>query len=316
MGTMRSHWLRCVRTVEATAMTALEAPDVAAPARLQAQGLSLGYGQHIICRDLSVRIPDGRFTAIVGPNGCGKSTLLRSLCRLMPPLAGRVCLDGKDIHRLPTRQLARQLGLLPQSSQAPPGITVVDLVARGRYPHQGLFRQWSDEDATAVSQAMAATGVTELSEQEVDQLSGGQRQRVWVAMVLAQQTPLLLLDEPTTFLDIAHQIDLLELFRALNRVADHTLVAVLHDLNQACRYADHLIVMANGGIVAEGDPATLMTVELVSEVFALDCVIIEDPVSHTPLMIPRGRSAQTQSTGGPLVSLEHPTLRGRQHAEK
>ncbi|MGC2857411.1 ABC transporter ATP-binding protein [Novispirillum sp. DQ9] len=291
-------------------------PTTPPPARLQAEGLHLGYGPHIICTDLSVSIPDGRFTAIVGPNGCGKSTLLRSLCRLMPPMAGRVCLDGKDIHRLPTRDLARQMGLLPQSSQAPPGITVVDLVARGRYPHQGLFRQWSDEDAAAVGRAMAATGVTELAEQEVDRLSGGQRQRVWVAMVLAQQTPLLLLDEPTTFLDIAHQIDLLELFRALNRGADHTLVAVLHDLNQACRYADHLIVMAGGAIVAEGDPATLMTVDLVAEVFGLDSMIIEDPVSHTPLMIPRGRSMRTQPREPPLVVLAPPAPRGRQHADQ
>lgn len=284
--------------------------------RLRAEGLRLGYGQRIICEDLSVSIPNGRFTAIVGPNGCGKSTLLRSLCRLLAPLAGQVTLDGKDIHHLPTRRLARQMGLLPQSSQAPAGITVVDLVARGRYPHQGLFRQWSDEDATAVGRAMAATGITSLADQEVDQLSGGQRQRVWVAMVLAQQTPLLLLDEPTTFLDIAHQIDLLELFRTLNRTAGHTLVAVLHDLNQACRYADHLIVMAGGAVVAEGDPAALMTVDLVAEVFGLDSVIIDDPVSHTPLMIPRGRSAQAQPAGAPRLTLENPVLRGRQHADK
>ena len=263
--------------------------------RLQAVGLRLGYGQRVICDELSVTIPNARFTAIIGPNGCGKSTLLRALCRLMRPLAGQVCLDGKDIHQLPTRQLARRMGLLPQSSQAPAGITVADLVARGRYPHQGLFRQWSEEDAQAVSQAMVATGVAELAPCEVDQLSGGQRQRVWVAMVLAQQTPLLLLDEPTTFLDIAHQIDLLELFRDLNREANHTLVAVLHDLNQACRYADHLIVMADGRIVAEGNPAELMTEDLVAKVFGLDSVIIEDPVSGTPLMIARGRSARPKS---------------------
>lgn len=269
------------------------APD-SAPAphgRLQGIGLRLGYGQRIICDELSVTIPNARFTAIVGPNGCGKSTLLRSLCRLTRPLAGQVCLDGRDIHQLPTRQLARRMGLLPQSSQAPAGITVADLVARGRYPHQGLFRQWSEDDARATTQAMVATGVADLAECEVDQLSGGQRQRVWVAMVLAQQTPLLLLDEPTTFLDIAHQIDLLELFRDLNREANHTLVAVLHDLNQACRYADHLIVMANGRIVAEGDPVELMTEELVATVFGLDSMIIADPVSGTPLMIARGRSA-------------------------
>lgn len=278
-------------TAETNAPTDTDS-DPAPHGRLQGIGLRLGYGQRVICDNLSVTIPNARFTAIVGPNGCGKSTLLRSLCRLMRPLAGQVCLDGRDIHQLPTRQLARRMGLLPQSSQAPAGITVADLVARGRYPHQGLFRQWSEDDARAVSQAMAATGVAELAECEVDQLSGGQRQRVWVAMVLAQQTPLLLLDEPTTFLDIAHQIDLLELFRRLNREADHTLIAVLHDLNQACRYADHLIVMADGRIVAEGDPVELMTEELVATVFGLDSVIIEDPVSGTPLMIARGRSAQ------------------------
>lgn len=266
--------------------------DMVRHGRLQGIGLRLGYGQRIICDDLSVTIPQARFTAIVGPNGCGKSTLLRSLCRLTRPLAGQVCLDGRDIHQMPTRQLARRLGLLPQSSQAPAGITVSDLVARGRYPHQGLFRQWSDDDARAVGQAMAATGVADLAECEVDQLSGGQRQRVWVAMVLAQQTPVLLLDEPTTFLDIAHQIDLLELFRGLNRDHRHTLVAVLHDLNQACRYADHLVVMAEGRIVAEGDPAELMTEDLVAKVFGLDAVIIPDPVSGTPLMIPRGRSVR------------------------
>lgn len=263
--------------------------------RLQGIGLRLGYGPRVICDDLSVTVPHARFTAIVGPNGCGKSTLLRSLCRLMRPLAGQVCLDGQDIHRMPTRQLARRMGLLPQSSQAPAGITVGDLVARGRYPHQGLFRQWSEDDVHAVKRAMAATGVTELARSEVDQLSGGQRQRVWVAMVLAQQTPLLLLDEPTTFLDIAHQIDLLELFRGLNRDHGHTLVAVLHDLNQACRYADHLVVMDSGRIVAEGEPARLMTRDLVADVFGLDAVIIEDPVSGTPLMIPRGRSARPQA---------------------
>ncbi|WP_221931062.1 ABC transporter ATP-binding protein [Telmatospirillum sp. J64-1] len=287
-----------------------------APCRLLAERLRLGYGQRVICENLSVSVPDARFTAIVGPNGCGKSTLLRSLCRLMQPLAEQVYLDGKDIHRVPTRQLAQQMGLLPQSSQAPSGITVIDLVARGRYPHQGLSRQWSEEDAKAVEQAMTATGVAELAECQVDQLSGGQRQRVWVAMVLAQQTPLLLLDEPTTFLDIAHQIDLLELFRNLNRTANHTLIAVLHDLNQACRYADHLIVMANGNIVAEGDPAKLMTEELVSEVFGLDSVIIEDPVSHTPLMIPRGRSSRAQLSLEDRQIPESQPLEKERHADR
>ncbi|MGV7963152.1 ABC transporter ATP-binding protein [Photorhabdus tasmaniensis] len=262
---------------------------VLSPCRLSVEELRLGYGEHVVCDELSLRIPDGRFTVIIGPNGCGKSTLLRSLCRLLRPEHGRVCLDGHDIHTIPTRALARQLGLLPQSVQAPQGIKVVDLVARGRFPHQRLLRQWSHEDYEAVRQAMDATGVTQLAECVVDELSGGQRQRVWVAMVLAQQTPLLLLDEPTTYLDIAHQIELLELFCRLNQGSGYTLIAVLHDLNQACRYADHLIVMAGGRIVVEGVPGEIMTTTLVSEVFGLDCVIIDDPVSHTPLIIPQGR---------------------------
>lgn len=255
--------------------------------RLRGEQLQLGYDRRVICDALDVDIPDDRFSVIIGPNGCGKSTLLRSLCRLLPPMAGTVYLDGKDIHRLPSKWLAQQIGLLPQSAQIPAGIRVIDLVSRGRFPHQGLFRQWSDEDADIVYQAMLATDIVELADHEVDQLSGGQRQRVWIAMVLAQQTPLLLLDEPTTYLDIAHQVELLELFRSLNRNNGYTLVAVLHDLNQACRYADHLIVMAGGRIAAEGSPSELMTTELVADVFGLDSVIIDDPVSHTPLIIPR-----------------------------
>lgn len=257
--------------------------------RLCARDLTLGYQDRLISQALNLQIPDGRFSVIVGPNGCGKSTLLRSLCRLLKPVAGQVCLDGQDIQQYDTRSLARQLGLLPQNAQAPDGIRVADLVARGRYPWQKLFQQWSEEDQTAVLQAMQATGVAELADRDVDELSGGQRQRVWIAMVLAQQTPVLLLDEPTTWLDITHQIDLLELFSELNRQQGHTLVAVLHDLNQACRYADHLIAMKAGQVIAEGPPATLITTELVKEVFDLDSLIIEDPVSQTPLVIPKGR---------------------------
>lgn len=274
-------------------------------ARLRGERLTLAYDGRTVCDGLSVAIPDGCFTAIIGPNGCGKSTLLRSLCRLLRPQAGQVWLDGQAIHQLPTREVATKLGLLPQAAQAPAGILVADLVARGRYPHHSLFRQWSHEDALAVKQAMAATGVTELADREVDQLSGGQRQRVWIALVLAQQTPWLLLDEPTTFLDIAHQIELLELFCTLNRQGGRTLVAVLHDLNQACRYADHLIVMANGQILAEGAPHTLMSAELVAEVFGLECIIIDDPVSHTPLIIPRRHSLSAE-----LAPLNGPKTRG------
>ncbi|MET1153314.1 ATP-binding cassette domain-containing protein [Arthrobacter sp.] len=257
--------------------------------RLSAEGLTVGYEQRIISENLNVSIPDGSFTVIVGPNACGKSTLLRALARLIRPRSGDVLLDGKSVASLPGKELARRLGLLPQTSIAPDGITVADLVARGRYPHQRLLRQWSAQDETAVADAMEATGIGSLSGRLVDELSGGQRQRVWVAMVLAQQTPLLLLDEPTTFLDIAHQIELLELCRDLNRDKGHTLVAVLHDLNHASRYATNIIAMKNGAVVAEGPPSEVLTEALVEDVFGLACRIIEDPVSGTPLVIPLGR---------------------------
>ncbi|WP_186370101.1 ABC transporter ATP-binding protein [Yersinia bercovieri] len=257
--------------------------------RLQADALTLGYDGKVISQNLSVAIPDGEFTVIVGPNACGKSTLLRALSRLLKPQAGQVILDGKNIASLDTRHVARHLGLLPQSSQAPDGISVLDLVARGRYPHQKLLQQWTQADKRAVSEAMQATGVSELADRSVDALSGGQRQRVWIAMVLAQQTPLLLLDEPTTYLDIAHQIDLLELFSHLNQHHNHTLVAVLHDLNHACRYASHIIAMRDGQIVTQGKPREVITAQLVEQVFGMPCLIIDDPVSGTPLVIPRGR---------------------------
>ena len=256
--------------------------------RLRAEGVTIGYSEHPVSKGLSVEIPDDSFTVIVGPNACGKSTLLRALSRLLKPSHGQVVLDGEAITSYKAKEVARRLGLLPQTSIAPDGITVADLVARGRYPHQKLLRQWSVEDEAAVVRALEATQVTALSGRLVDELSGGQRQRVWVSMVLAQETPLLLLDEPTTFLDIAHQIELLELFGDLNRHG-HTLVAVLHDLNHACRYATHLIAMKDGAVVAQGRPEEIITAELVEEVFGLRCMIIEDPVSKTPLVIPLGR---------------------------
>lgn len=262
--------------------------DNAMSHRLHASHLKLGYDNKIIADDLSVAIPDGAFTVIVGPNACGKSTLLRALCRLLKPSAGEVMLDGKNISSFATKALARELGLLPQTSIAPDSITVADLVSRGRYPHQSLLKQWTQADKQAVEAAMAATNVSQLADRSVDELSGGQRQRVWVAMALAQQTPLLLLDEPTTYLDIAHQIELLDLFRQLNREHGQTLIAVLHDLNHACRYADHIIAMRDGKIVAEGKPAEIITAELVERVFGMPCMIIDDPLSHTPLVIPRG----------------------------
>lgn len=256
--------------------------------RLQADALTLRYEQRTISSNLSLSIPDGAFTVIVGPNACGKSTLLRALARLLAPAAGQVLLDQRPIGEFPAREVARQLGLLPQSATAPDGITVADLVARGRYPHQSFLRQWSKTDEQAVQQAMAATGVAELAERPLNELSGGQRQRVWIAMVLAQQTPILLLDEPTTYLDIAHQIELLDLLADLNRQG-RTVVAVLHDLNQACRYATHLVAMKDGAIVASGAPAQIFTEALVEQVFGLASLIIDDPVTGTPLLVPRLR---------------------------
>ncbi|AYA05524.1 ATP-binding cassette domain-containing protein [Rahnella sp. NRRL B-41462] len=255
---------------------------------LYAKDLTLGYDKKIVARELSVSIPQGKLTVIIGPNACGKSTLLRTLSRLMPPQSGTVFLDGKLIGDYGTRDVAKRLGLLPQSSTAPGDISVADLVARGRYPHQSLFSRWTAQDTLAVNDAMHATGVFELAESTVNSLSGGQRQRVWIAMVLAQQTPLLLLDEPTTWLDIAHQIDLMELMCRLNQENGRTLVVVLHDLNQACRYAGHLIAMRDGKILAEGAPVDIVTPALIEQVFGLRCAIIDCPVSHTPLIIPLG----------------------------
>ena len=254
---------------------------------LATRELTLGYGTTPIVDGLTVEIAAGASTAIVGPNACGKSTLLRGLARLLSPAAGQVILDGTDIARWRTRDVARRLGLVPQSSIAPEGITVADLVARGRFPHQTMLRQYSRADQQAVADAMSATGVTSMAGRPVDELSGGQRQRVWIAMVLAQRTPLILLDEPTTFLDIAHQIELLELFAELNATQGCTIVAVLHDLNHACRFADQIVAMKSGSIVAQGDPCDVITAELVAAVYGLECQVIEDPETGTPLVIPR-----------------------------
>ncbi|KTT31620.1 iron-dicitrate transporter ATP-binding subunit [Pseudomonas oryzihabitans] len=257
--------------------------------RLRADRLTLGYGRKLIAEDLSLTIPDGELTVIIGPNGCGKSTLLRTLSRLLAPSSGQVWLDGQVIQSYRTKEVARRLGLLPQSSQAPGDICVRDLVARGRYPHQSLFGGVRADDERAVTQAMQATGVFELADRAVDTLSGGQRQRVWIAMALAQETPLLLLDEPTTWLDITHQIDLLELLQDLNRQQGHTLVMVLHDLNHACRYATHLVAMRGGKVLASGRPREVVTPELIKAVYDLDCLIIDDPVARTPMVVPLAR---------------------------
>jgi len=263
--------------------------ETGSPAALEARSVTLGYDHRVVSSDLSLLVPQGSFTAIIGPNACGKSTLLRALARLLSPSEGQVLLSGRDVATRGAKELARELGLLPQSSAAPEGIRVADLVARGRYPHQRAFNRWSREDEAAVQAAMSSTDIVDLSGRLVDELSGGQRQRVWVAMILAQETPVLLLDEPTTFLDITHQIEVMELFRRINRDEQRTLVAVLHDLNQAARYASHLVAMREGRVVASGTASEVITPELVEAVFSLPCRVITDPEAGTPLVIPRHR---------------------------
>ena len=268
--------------------------------RLLARDVTLGYEGRTVARDLSVTVPDDSFTVIIGPNACGKSTLLAALARVLTPAAGAVLLDGQEIASYRSKEVARRLGLLPQTATAPSGITVGDLVARGRYPHQRLLRQWSDADEVAVAEAMARTDVADLAPRLVDELSGGQRQRVWIAMALAQETPILLLDEPTTYLDISTQVDVLELCARLHADLGRTLVAVLHDLNLAARYATHLVALGRGGVVAAtGPPAEILTEELVTDVFGLACRVLPDPETGTPMVVPRrpARGA-TVMTGG------------------
>ncbi|GAA4665665.1 ABC transporter ATP-binding protein [Frondihabitans cladoniiphilus] len=252
---------------------------------LSARHVRLAYDDRVVVDDLSFDVPDGELTVIVGPNACGKSTLLKALARTLKTAAGQVELDGRPIGSYRSKDVAKRLGMLPQSPIAPEGITVRDLVGRGRFPHQGVFRQWSAADEDAVNRALEATAVEALADRPVAELSGGQRQRAWIALALAQETPLLLLDEPTTFLDIAHQYEVLELCARLHREG-RTLVAVLHDLNQAARYATHLVVMKAGAIVAAGSPAQVLTASLVEDVFGLPCEIIDDPQSHTPMVVP------------------------------
>ncbi|WP_206518048.1 ABC transporter ATP-binding protein [Rhodococcus sp. X156] len=263
---------------------------------LEARSLTLAYDQRTVVDDLSLTLPQGQVTMIVGANACGKSTLLRGLARLLKPASGAVLLDGRAIHQLSTRTVARSLGLLPQSPVAPEGITVADLVGRGRYPHQGWFRQWSDADEEAVAQAMATTDTLELAGRSVDELSGGQRQRVWIAMALAQHTDILLLDEPTTFLDVAHQVEVLDLLTDLNQERGTTVAIVLHDLNLAARYADHLVAMKAGAVVASGSPAEVVTEEMVRTVFGLRSTVVPDPVTGTPMVVPLGRHRSGATT--------------------
>ncbi|WTW23688.1 ABC transporter ATP-binding protein [Streptomyces sp. NBC_00019] len=255
---------------------------------MEARGVTVGYGDRTVIDDLDVAIPSGLVTTIIGPNGCGKSTLLRTLSRLLKPARGTVVLDGDDIARLRTREVAKKLGLLPQAPVAPDGLTVADLVARGRHPHQSWLRQWSSDDAGVVERALVMTGVADLADRPVDELSGGQRQRVWISMTLAQGTDLLLLDEPTTYLDLAHAIDVLDLVNDLH-TSGCTVVMVLHDLNLATRYSDNLIVMREGEILAQGDPRDVITAELLHEAFGLRAQVIDDPVGDRPLIVPIGR---------------------------
>ncbi|OMI91633.1 ABC transporter [Streptomyces sp. M1013] len=257
--------------------------------RLAARGVTVGYGARSVIDGLDVAIPPGVITTIIGPNGCGKSTLLRTLSRLLRPTGGTVVLDGEDIASLRTRDVAKKLGLLPQAPVAPEGLTVSDLVARGRHPHQSWLRQWSSDDADVVRRALAMTGVSDLADRPVDSLSGGQRQRVWISMTLAQGTDLLLLDEPTTYLDLAHAVDVLDLVDDLHE-SGRTVVMVLHDLNLATRYSDNLVVMREGAILAQGHPRDVITADLLHEAFGLRAKVIDDPVGDRPLIVPIGRT--------------------------
>lgn len=256
---------------------------------LEAKRLSLAYDNTVIIPDLNLVIPVGKITALVGANGCGKSTLLRGLARLLKPKRGSVYLNGKAIAQMPSKHIAQQLGILPQSPTAPEGLTVQDLVAQGRYPYQNWLQQWSIADEQMVEQALMITGMQEFADRPLDALSGGQRQRAWIAMTLAQDTEILLLDEPTTFLDLAHQVELLDLLYDLHLTQGRTIVMVLHDLNQACRYADYLVALKHGQIYAQGSPEQVITETTVKDVFGLECRIVADPVSATPMCVPMGK---------------------------
>ena len=263
---------------------------------LSTRRLTLAYDRAPIVINLDIAIPSEKITILVGPNGCGKSTLLRGLARLLKPRAGTIYLNGEDIFKLSTKAVAKRLGILPQSPVAPEGLTVRDLVAQGRYPHQNWLQQWSKDDERLVEQALATTGMTQLAERSLDTLSGGQRQRAWIAMALAQDTEILLLDEPTTFLDLAHQIEVLDLLYELNRKEERTIVMVLHDLNQACRYADRLVAVREGQIFAQGTPEQVMTEAIVQEVFGLESRIVPDPVTGTPMCVPLGRRVKVKKS--------------------
>lgn len=254
-----------------------------------AKQLTSGYDERIILDNISLSIPSNQMSIIIGANGCGKSTLLKTMARLIKPSGGEVVLDGKSIHTIPSKQLARTVGLLPQSPVVPEGITVADLVGRGRYPHQSLLKGWTKKDYEAVAEALDLMNISAFADRHIDELSGGQRQRVWIAMALAQQTDILFLDEPTTYLDITYQIEILDLLTDLNKKHGTTIIMVLHDINLSARYADYLFALKDGQLVAEGTPSTILTSALIDDVFQLKCQVIDDPVSQTPLIIPIGR---------------------------
>jgi iron complex transport system ATP-binding protein len=264
--------------------------DTATQIALTTRKLTLAYDGNVIIRGLDLAIPQGQITTLVGPNGCGKSTLLRGMARLLKPKGGTVYLEGDAIAHLPTKELAKRLGILPQSPSAPEGLTVRELVAQGRYPHQNWLQQWSREDELQVEEAIATTHLHEFANRPLDTLSGGQRQRAWIAMALAQDTDILLLDEPTTYLDLAHQIEVLDLLYQLNREAGRTILMVLHDLNLACRYSHYLVALRAGIVIAQGNPQIIVTEELVKQVFGLNSRIILDPVAGTPLCVPISQS--------------------------
>jgi iron complex transport system ATP-binding protein len=265
---------------------------------LAAAGLSIGYGRTTIVRNLDLTLPRGAFTVLVGPNGSGKSTILRSLARLLTPQGGTILLDGASIADLPSKELARRIGVLSQSPTAPEGLTVRDLVQQGRYPHRALFGRWSRRDDETCAQAMALTGMDAFEDRPLDSMSGGERQRAWIAMALAQETAILLLDEPTTFLDLAHQLEILDLAADLVHERGKTVVAVLHDLNQAARYGDHMVLLKNGGVVATGSPAEVMTAEAIADVFGVAARVIRDPVTGTPMCVPAGREGRRGGGNG------------------
>jgi iron complex transport system ATP-binding protein len=269
--------------------------------------LTLSYEHALIIDQLTLQIQPKQVTALVGPNGCGKSTLLRGLARLLKPKAGAVLLDGAAIHRMPTKTLAREIGILPQSPVAPEGLTVRELVAQGRYPHQTWFQQWSEADEAATNRALSITNMTKLADRPVDALSGGQRQRAWIAMTLAQETNILLLDEPTTFLDMSHQMEVLQLLERLNQEEGRTIIMVVHDLNHAARYAHHIIAMSAGKVVASGTPQSVITPAIVRQVFGVEADIVQDPRTGTPLCIPYGLHGPDEQVAAAPTAMRYAT---------